>query len=136
MEIFNQLKNWAGRARTGLLFASLVLGLMGTGPSAVRGQSGDIQPPTVTSTSPAASATGVSVAVTIKATFNEPVQAGSISMELRDSSDNLVAGIANYNETTRTVSFDPTDILGGAGTIQRDDCRRSRHCRKWDARAL
>ena len=94
----------------------VIIALSSTAAAVASAQSVDTQPPIVTSTSPAAAATGVSVAVTIRATFDEPVQASSISMELRDSSNNIVPGIASYDLATRTVSFDPIQHLEGART--------------------
>jgi methionine-rich copper-binding protein CopC len=63
--------------------------------------------PTIASESPAAGATNVAVSTAPTATFNEAVQAGTISFTLKSSSG-TVAGSASYNSTTNVTTFTPT----------------------------
>jgi methionine-rich copper-binding protein CopC len=75
----------------------------------------DVAAPIVTQTSPLSAATGVAASSNITATFNEPVQAGTISIVLRDSANSVVPGVVSYNSTTRTVTLNPNvDLAGGA----------------------
>ncbi|AGA31260.1 DUF4082 domain-containing protein [Singulisphaera acidiphila] len=67
-------------------------------------------PPTVTSSSPAANATGVSTATAITATFSEPVQAGSVVMTLTGPGG-AVSGSLAYNNATNTATFTPAAAL-------------------------
>ena len=67
----------------------------------------DSQPPRVSSQSPAAGATGVSITINVTATFNEPVQPASIAFVLRDASNAIVPSSLSYNAATRTVTLDP-----------------------------
>ncbi len=68
-------------------------------------------PPTVTSQTPASGATNVSTATSLSATFSEPVQTGSISFALKDSSGNSVSGSLTYTAATNTVTFVPLTAL-------------------------
>src|SRR5262249_18362834 len=71
----------------------------------------DNTPPTITSTSPASNATGVSPASAVSAVFSEPVQSGTISMILKDAANNTIAGTVSYNSGTNTATFTPTTSL-------------------------
>jgi hypothetical protein len=76
--------------------------------------SGDITPPTVTATSPANGATGVSGTANVTATFSEALDATTINattFELRDSANALVAAAVTYNATTRVATLNPTPTL-------------------------
>ncbi len=68
-------------------------------------------PPTVTSETPASNATEVSVSTTATATFNEAVQASTISFTLKNSSGTAVGGSVSYNSTTNTTTFTPSSAL-------------------------
>ena len=57
----------------------------------------DTTPPRVTSTSPAAGATGVAVSGPLTATFNEPMQSATIVFGLKTSAGATVAGTTSYN---------------------------------------
>ncbi|HEX8762149.1 MAG TPA: DUF4082 domain-containing protein, partial [Candidatus Saccharimonadales bacterium] len=90
-------------------------------------------PPTVSSTIPTASATGVNIGETISATFDLHMLDSSFTtstFSVKDVNDNVVAGTVAYNATTKTASFTPTSPLavntaytatleGGAGTVVR-----------------
>jgi methionine-rich copper-binding protein CopC len=79
----------------------------------------DTTPPTVSSTSPANLATGVSATANVTATFNEVMDASTISettFELRDPANNLVPAVISYNATTRVATLNPTPNLV-AGTV-------------------
>ena len=71
----------------------------------------DTTAPTISSRTPAASATGVAVSSTVTATFSEAFQSGTISMILKDASNNTIAGTVNYNSATLTATFTPTSVL-------------------------
>ena len=69
---------------------------------------GDITPPTVSSVTPVNGATGVSVSTTATAVFNEAMDATTINgstIELRNSSNVLIAAGVSYNAATRTATL-------------------------------
>jgi len=73
--------------------------------------------PTVTDMTPAALATAVSnTAPDITATFSEPVQSGTISFVLVDSSNNKVAAAVTYNASTDTATLTPSAALAASTT--------------------
>ena len=67
--------------------------------------------PTVTSESPASGAANVAVSTTVTATFNEVVQASTISLTLKNSSGSSVAGSVSYNSSTNTATLTPSAAL-------------------------
>jgi methionine-rich copper-binding protein CopC len=71
----------------------------------------DAQPATVVNQSPLANAVGVSTGTNITVTFSEPIQPGSITLILRDPSNQPVAGSLTYSEATRTATFVPGSPL-------------------------
>ncbi len=78
----------------------------------------DITPPTVRAISPAAGATGVASTANVTATFNEAMDAATIStgsFELRDASAALVSAAVSFNATTRVATLNPTGNLLLAG---------------------
>lgn len=78
----------------------------------------DITPPTVSAISPAAGATGVASTANVTATFNEAMDAATIStgsFELRDASAALVSAAVSFNATTRVATLNPTGNLLLAG---------------------
>ncbi len=75
--------------------------------------------PTVTVTSPAAGATGVSMTAPVTATFSEAMNAATINantFELRNAANALVAGTVTWDAGTRTARFTPTSALAGSAT--------------------
>jgi PKD repeat protein len=74
--------------------------------------------PRVTASTPSSSATGVPVASSVSATFNEAVQTGSISFVLVTSSGSVVPGTLSYNSTTNTDTFKPNAPLAYATTYK------------------
>ena len=76
----------------------------------------DVAPPTVTSESPASGATGVAVSTKVTATFNEAVQASTISITLKNSSGSKVAAKVTYNSTTNTATLTPSAALAYSTT--------------------
>ena len=64
--------------------------------------------PAVTSETPASGATKVAMSMVPTATFNEAMQAGTISFALKNSSGSSVAGSVSYNSTTYVTTFTPT----------------------------
>ena len=77
---------------------------------------GDKIPPTVTATTPSSGATSVALTTTIKATFSEAIQAGSISFVVKDSSGITVVGTVAYSASTNTATFTPNAPLTEAMT--------------------
>jgi parallel beta-helix repeat protein len=67
--------------------------------------------PTVIAEQPAANATGVSVTTVVTATFNEPVQPGTIIFTLQDSVGHRVAATQTYDSSTDTVKLTPSAAL-------------------------
>ena len=72
--------------------------------------------PTVTDRTPAAGATSVGIGVTPTAKFSEAVQQSSISFELRNPSNTLVAGTTGYDSATRTAMLTPNNALAPSTT--------------------
>jgi methionine-rich copper-binding protein CopC len=72
--------------------------------------------PAVSSHTPASGATGVALTAAPSATFNEPVQSGTISFTLTNAAGTAVAGAVSYNSATNTATFTPTAALA-ANTI-------------------
>jgi hypothetical protein len=73
----------------------------------------DTTPPTIASTSPAASATGVAVTTTVTATFSETMAASTItttSFTLKAGAT-PVSGSVSYNSDTYTATFTPSANL-------------------------
>jgi hypothetical protein len=79
----------------------------------------DTTPPQVTANTPAAGATGVTLSTTVTATFNEAMDAASISgstIELRTPSNALVAASVTYSAATRTATLTPSAALSASTT--------------------
>ncbi len=79
----------------------------------------DTFPPTITSKSPAAGATGVSGATTVTATFSEAMNASTITtstFELRTSSNAVVPSTLSYNSTTRVATLTPSASLASGAS--------------------
>lgn len=70
----------------------------------------DTSPPTVTSRTPAAGASGVATTSPVTATFSEAIQAGSAVVTLTGPGG-AVAGATAYDTGTRTVTFTPSSPL-------------------------
>ncbi len=75
----------------------------------------DTTPPTVTASTPASGATGVSTSAVPTATFSEAVQSGTIGFALVAGAT-PVAGTTTYNATTRVASFTPSAVLSASTT--------------------
>ena len=76
----------------------------------------DVTAPTITATSPSSGASNVPVNSAITATFSEDVQANSIVITVKDSSQNTVAGTTTYDAATKTAKFTPSSsLLGSTG---------------------
>ncbi|MFC4069685.1 DUF4082 domain-containing protein [Actinoplanes subglobosus] len=65
----------------------------------------DTTPPTVTSNSPAAGATGVATTSTVSAVLSEAIQTGTVSLTVAGAT-----GTTAYNAGTRTVTFTPGSL--------------------------
>ena len=76
-------------------------------------------PPSVTNENPAPNATGVAVASTVTATFNESVQASTVNstnFTLKDASGNFVAATITYTDSTHTATLAPNAALANSTT--------------------
>jgi hypothetical protein len=74
----------------------------------------DVTPPTVTGQTPAPGSTGVSVGTSPTVTFNEPMDATSItpsSFQLLDPASNPVAASVSYDSATNTATLTPNGAL-------------------------
>jgi hypothetical protein len=58
----------------------------------------------------------VATSTTVTATFNESVQAASISFVLKDPGNNSVPATVSYNDTTHTATLTPSAALAGTTT--------------------
>ena len=76
----------------------------------------DTTAPTVTTTVPSSGATAVATTTAVNVTFSEAMTAASISgssLELRDSTNTLVASTVTYDAGSRSATLTPTAPLGG-----------------------
>ncbi|AKG23983.1 hypothetical protein IJ00_24135 [Calothrix sp. 336/3] len=74
----------------------------------------DTTPPTVTGTTPASGATGVSLATNVTATFSEaiaPTTVNTNTLELRGANNTLVSGTVSYNSANNSATFTPSSSL-------------------------
>jgi hypothetical protein len=74
----------------------------------------DTTPPTVSTTSPVNGAANVLTGTEVKATFNEPMDAATVStvtFELRNAGATLVASTVTYDAATRTATLKPSAAL-------------------------
>jgi hypothetical protein len=79
----------------------------------------DTTPPTVTSVSPTAGSTGVSVATIVTATFSEAIDVTTVTgstFELRDAGNTLVATGVTYDVPSRTATLTPASSLASGTT--------------------
>ncbi|WP_298231779.1 N,N-dimethylformamidase beta subunit family domain-containing protein [uncultured Azohydromonas sp.] len=79
----------------------------------------DVAGPTVSSTTPAAGATGVSLFSTVKAVFNDTLDASTLNastFELRNAANATVAASLSYDPTTRTATLTPSGALSASTT--------------------
>ena len=82
----------------------------------VFGEANDTTKPTVTARTPAPGATGVGVGTDVTATFSEPVQQSTITIELRAPGGAVVPAATSYDAANRTVTLDPTSALSATTT--------------------
>ena len=71
-------------------------------------------PPSVTSETPASGAAGVAVSTTPTATFNEAVQASTISFTLKNLSGSSMAATVAYNSSNNTATLTPSAALANS----------------------
>ena len=77
----------------------------------------DTTPPTVSSVTPTANATGVSIATAVTATFSEALNASTVTgtnVVLQDPSHNTVSATVSYNASTMTATLTPSALLAYA----------------------
>jgi hypothetical protein len=72
--------------------------------------------PKVTSTSPAANATGMASSTAVTATFNEPVQPATIGFVLTDAANNVVPTTLSYDAGSSTATLTPSAALAASTT--------------------
>ena len=76
----------------------------------------DSSGPVVSSRFPASGSTGVALTTIVTASFNEAIQAGSATIELRDSQGAIVGGSTSYDSSTRTLTLTPAgSLVSGSG---------------------
>ncbi len=74
----------------------------------------DVTAPTVSSATPVVGVSGIPVDTNVRATFNENMDATTITsstVQLRDGSNNLVSAAVTYDSGTRTATLDPSSPL-------------------------
>jgi WD40 repeat protein len=79
----------------------------------------DSTAPAVAAQSPVSGATGVGTNASVTATFNEEMDAATITtttFELRNASNNLVTATVSYNGTNRTATLTPSALLASNAT--------------------
>jgi hypothetical protein len=77
----------------------------------------DTTPPTITSITPAAGATGVSTATSVTATFSEAMNAATLTtttFALRDAAGASVPATLSYNTSTRVATVKPSQVLSAS----------------------
>jgi N,N-dimethylformamidase beta subunit-like, C-terminal/Domain of unknown function (DUF4082)/Bacterial Ig-like domain/Fibronectin type III domain/Bacterial Ig domain len=82
----------------------------------VYSQTAGATPPTVTTVTPSAGATGVPVSVAPTATFSQAVVPSTVSFTLKDSAGNSVAGSVSFNSGNTVATFTPTSSLSASTT--------------------
>ncbi|WP_204913053.1 DUF4082 domain-containing protein [Microlunatus spumicola] len=76
----------------------------------------DTIPASVTTLSPKAGASSVATTATAAATFSKAVDPASISMQVMDSSQNVIPGTVSWDATSRTATFNPLQGLANSTT--------------------
>ena len=76
----------------------------------------DTTPPTVTRTTPVSNATSVSPSTKPAVTFATTVDPASVTLTLKDASNNVVPGSTAFNPATRTAVFTPSASLAYGAT--------------------
>jgi uncharacterized delta-60 repeat protein len=79
----------------------------------------DTTAPTVSSTSPAAGATGVSRTANVRVTFSEPMDPATIdasTIQLRDASNAVVPAVLTYDAPNRRATLNPDPTLAPLAT--------------------
>ena len=80
----------------------------------------DVTPPTVSSTTPLAGATGIRLTSNVSAVFSEPMDAATITtatLFLKTSGGTLIPGAVAYNAATHSAQFTPSAALPNAATV-------------------
>ncbi len=72
--------------------------------------------PVVSTESPLAGATGVTVPVTPTATFSQPVTTSTVSFTVQTSGGSSVAGTVSFNSADTVATFTPSSALAGGTT--------------------
>ena len=81
---------------------------------AVYSQTAGATPPTVTTVTPSAGATGVPVSVAPTATFSQAVVPSTVSFTVKDSGGNTVPGSVSFNTANTVATFTPTSSLNAS----------------------
>jgi methionine-rich copper-binding protein CopC len=80
------------------------------------GANGDSTPPTVSSKTPAAGATGVSPTAPLSVTFSEPVDLATAQVGLTDSGGAKLTGTPTLSTDKKTLTWTPAAALTGGST--------------------
>jgi hypothetical protein len=75
-------------------------------------------PPTVTSTSPTANATGVALTSPVKATFSAPIDTSTLTFTLKTPAGSTVQADTSYDVSSKTATLTPDTPLIAATTYQ------------------
>ncbi|MCA0438448.1 MAG: DUF4082 domain-containing protein [Actinobacteria bacterium] len=76
----------------------------------------DRLPPQLVSTIPVSGASSVPTTLAPSAVLSKPIQAGSLTMTMKDSSNATVAGAVSYDETSRRATYTPAAELARSTT--------------------
>ncbi|MEI9808761.1 MAG: Ig-like domain-containing protein [Bacteroidota bacterium] len=80
---------------------------------------GDVTPPTVSSVSPANTATGVALGTAVSAVFSEAMNATTVTastVQLRNASATVITAAVAYNAGTKTATLTPSSALAYSTT--------------------
>ena len=105
----------------GTTYTATVTGAEDTAGDPMNGQvswsfTTDYTSPAVTNESPANGAADVASSTTVSATFNEPVQAGTIGLTLTSGSGGTVPATVSYDSSDDTVTLTPSAALASGTT--------------------
>lgn len=91
--------------------ASSAAGVAMTSPKTWSFTTADTAPPSVTSKTPAANATGIAATTKVTAVFDKAITASTLTMTLKTSAGANVSGSTAYDASTKTATFTPTSAL-------------------------
>jgi hypothetical protein len=101
-----------------ILLFGFMLGCGSSGGGGTTSPPADTTAPTISSRSPAASATGVATSAAVSVTFSEAMDSSSITTAsfTLSSASGLISGSVTYTNSTKTATFTPASSLDYATT--------------------